>query len=328
MMTFHSIAPIGRQPLLDLDGALEHLEIAEEMARLQGLSIAVGLGLSRRASVLAARGEPAESEQAAAQSTALLEGRGSTMPIVSSQARNVACRFAHDPERLIDAMLAVAGPHLERITPSSRSQPLLALTRAAIATGRIGDARRWAEQLAAVGGTRHHLPATAARAVRARAMVLLADGHAAEAAQLAMQAAAGAAGHRLPEEELALRLLAGRALVAAGDRDAGVAELQWAADTAARAGAGADRDAAARELRRAGTRIGAEARRAGDARAGGADGLTGRERDVAGLVARGRTNREVAEALFLSEKTVENHLSRIYAKLGLRSRSELAAIMD
>jgi DNA-binding CsgD family transcriptional regulator len=78
---------------------------------------------------------------------------------------------------------------------------------------------------------------------------------------------------------------------------------------------------------RPGTRVAPGARRAGEARAGGADGLTERERDVAELVARGRTNREVAAALFLSEKTVENHLSRVYAKLGLRSRAELVAAL-
>ena len=45
---------------------------------------------------------------------------------------------------------------------------------------------------------------------------------------------------------------------------------------------------------------------------------------VAMAVARGATNREAANALFLSEKTVERHLSAVYAKLGLRSRTELA----
>jgi DNA-binding CsgD family transcriptional regulator len=54
------------------------------------------------------------------------------------------------------------------------------------------------------------------------------------------------------------------------------------------------------------------------------DGLTAAERRVAELVAQGRTNREVAAALFLGERTVASHLTHIYAKLGVRSRTELA----
>lgn len=53
-------------------------------------------------------------------------------------------------------------------------------------------------------------------------------------------------------------------------------------------------------------------------------GLTAAERRVALLVAEGRTNREVAAALFLGERTVASHLTHIYAKLGVRSRTELA----
>ena len=55
-----------------------------------------------------------------------------------------------------------------------------------------------------------------------------------------------------------------------------------------------------------------------------AEGLTAAERRVAALVAAGRTNREVAAALFLGERTVASHLTHIYAKLGVRSRTELA----
>ncbi len=55
-----------------------------------------------------------------------------------------------------------------------------------------------------------------------------------------------------------------------------------------------------------------------------ANGLTPAEQRVAALVAEGRTNREVAAALFLGERTVETHLSHVYAKLGIRSRTELA----
>jgi DNA-binding CsgD family transcriptional regulator len=54
------------------------------------------------------------------------------------------------------------------------------------------------------------------------------------------------------------------------------------------------------------------------------EGLTAAERRVAALVAEGRTNREVAAALFLTERTVASHLTHVYAKLGIRSRTELA----
>jgi DNA-binding CsgD family transcriptional regulator len=55
--------------------------------------------------------------------------------------------------------------------------------------------------------------------------------------------------------------------------------------------------------------------------------LTATERRVADLVAEGRTNREVAETLLISVYTVEGNLTRIYRKLGIRSRTELAARM-
>jgi DNA-binding CsgD family transcriptional regulator len=58
------------------------------------------------------------------------------------------------------------------------------------------------------------------------------------------------------------------------------------------------------------------------------EGLTAAERRVADLVAQGRTNREAAAALFLSERTVESHLTRVYAKLGVRSRTELARALQ
>jgi len=54
------------------------------------------------------------------------------------------------------------------------------------------------------------------------------------------------------------------------------------------------------------------------------EGLTPAEQRVAALVAEGRTNKEVAAALFLGERTVASHLTHIYAKLGIRSRTELA----
>jgi DNA-binding CsgD family transcriptional regulator len=56
--------------------------------------------------------------------------------------------------------------------------------------------------------------------------------------------------------------------------------------------------------------------------------LTRREREVAKLVARGLTNRQIAEELVLSERTVENHVRNILKKLKLSSRSEVAAWVE
>jgi DNA-binding CsgD family transcriptional regulator len=88
-------------------------------------------------------------------------------------------------------------------------------------------------------------------------------------------------------------------LTEAGDRFRALGAIGWA-------------ERAQRELDRVGGRPPA------------GDGLSPTEREVASLVAHGRTNREVAAALVLSVHTVEAALTRVYSKLGIRSRSELA----
>ena len=55
--------------------------------------------------------------------------------------------------------------------------------------------------------------------------------------------------------------------------------------------------------------------------------LTDKERQIAGSVVRGRTNQEVADELELSHKTVEWTLTRVYRKLGVRSRTELVLLL-
>lgn len=54
-------------------------------------------------------------------------------------------------------------------------------------------------------------------------------------------------------------------------------------------------------------------------------GLTDTERSIAGLIAQGQTNRQVASALFVTQNTVQTHVRHIFQKLGVRSRTELAA---
>jgi DNA-binding CsgD family transcriptional regulator len=294
--------------LLRLDAALEHVEAAEEAARLQGLDTQLAFALSRLALVQSVRGNVADALRAADESDELLAGVAPlTLQARVNRAYNAVVRHGDDPERLLAELLELGG-----------SDRLVETVRAAIAAGRLDDAERWAAE-AAARAERMELPNELLRTARARAEVFLARGDAAAAAKLAAETAARGESAGLGYEELESRLLAGRALIAAGEREGGLDQLQRVVAEAGAANAGALRDAASRELRRAGTRVSAGSRRA----AGGE--LTAREREVAELVARGHSNKEVAGALFLSEKTVEHHLSRIYAKLGVRSRTELAA---
>ena len=58
----------------------------------------------------------------------------------------------------------------------------------------------------------------------------------------------------------------------------------------------------------------------------GLGALTAREREVLNLLARGLSNRDIAEQLVITNKTVKNHLSRIYEKIGVHSRAEAIAL--
>ncbi|MDA0141950.1 helix-turn-helix transcriptional regulator, partial [Solirubrobacter deserti] len=143
-----------------------------------------------------------------------------------------------------------------------------------------------------------------------------ARGDAPAAAPLALAAAAAADRIPAPLDAAKARLLTGRAFAAAGESESAKAALQQVAADASRGGALLLRDAAARELRRLGTRVATRH----DAR----EPLTERERCIADLVAGGHSNKQIAATLFLSEKTVRNALTRVYAKLGVRSRTQLA----
>jgi DNA-binding NarL/FixJ family response regulator len=65
---------------------------------------------------------------------------------------------------------------------------------------------------------------------------------------------------------------------------------------------------------------------ANDADQTGLGSLSAREREILNLLARGRSNREISEELFITNKTVKNHLSRVYEKLGVHSRAEAIAL--
>jgi len=122
-------------------------------------------------------------------------------------------------------------------------------------------------------------------------------------------------------DALWLRLDLAHAHVAT-DRAKAVATLDSLGLEAARCGALTLAKAVERELRRLGVRTWRRGR------IGPGATLTERERQVAGLVAAGASNPEIAQALFLSRKTVERHVSNVLAKLGVRNRVELATMLS
>ncbi|WP_114907815.1 helix-turn-helix transcriptional regulator [Ornithinimicrobium murale] len=114
-------------------------------------------------------------------------------------------------------------------------------------------------------------------------------------------------------ERACSRLVLARALEALGDRESCSRELEEARVIFEQLGAGAF-------LQEAGTLF-----EPGTPSPAGPTGLTAREVEVLRLVASGRGNREIADLLFLSERTVARHLSNIFAKLDVRSRTAAAA---
>jgi DNA-binding CsgD family transcriptional regulator len=150
------------------------------------------------------------------------------------------------------------------------------------------------------------------------AWAALADGGAAQAERSAGEATELLAGHSCGY--LRAKVLVASALaVEATGRPEAVDRLAEAAALFDACGAKWRRERALGALRTQGT----AGRRAVDAVLG-AGGLTGREWEVAQLAAERLTAQEIGERLFISRRTVESHLARVYAKLGVTSKSELA----
>jgi DNA-binding NarL/FixJ family response regulator len=212
------------------------------------------------------------------------------------------------------------GPELPRIGGFWQIFVFESLARAEAAGGRPAEARAAAERAMAAAPALE-LELTLGVAKRAMAFVLLGEDDAESAAELAQECAAAAQAVGARIEEGRARALAGRAHAAAGRRADALAQLRAAAETFEECRARREEEAARAVLQRLG-----EVRRPtsrGD-EPGGLGALTGRETEIAELVWDRRTNREIAEALFLSTKTVESHLRNIFAKVGVSSRVELA----
>ncbi|MEV4715144.1 AAA family ATPase [Micromonospora sp. NPDC049374] len=207
----------------------------------------------------------------------------------------------------------------EPATPPSRHPPVLVardLVAAVAAVGR-GDhatARQVGER-AERRATAAGLPYEIGLARFARAFTAYRMEGPDRATMLAESAAASFAAAGTPMEEALSRHLAGAAYLVAGRYGPGAAALDRAETGYRACGAGW----AASVL--------AEHRATGPARSGrpaGDAALTVREREIAGLATTGLSNKEIATRLYLSPRTIESHLNRVFAKLQVHSRTAMA----
>ena len=187
-------------------------------------------------------------------------------------------------------------------------------------------AERWSDADAVVeafarGIDGRDAPVAAAALQAGRAVLLEARGKHLAAAALFDEAASGYAALPMPYPATGARERAALCRLTAGNREA-VEELSVAAEAYEQLGATRDAGRCRHQLREHGAWAPSQRGRRGYGRE-----LSPREREVARMLAEGRTNREIADGLFLSPRTVEQHVAKVLRKLGTRSRTDVARKM-
>jgi DNA-binding CsgD family transcriptional regulator len=206
-----------------------------------------------------------------------------------------------------EAAAGLIGAALAGVTdPLARARLLSAQVEISIAADDLQTAAAAAEELDAVASL-YRSSGLQAGAKRSRGAVLLATGHTEEALSTLRSACTGWTELEAPYDCAKVRVLLGRAYRAIGDIESSEREFDAARSAFAELGAELDAKEADRERRSALP-----------------NGLTEREGEVLVLVAAGRTNRQIADELFLSQKTVARHVSNIFTKLDVETRTAAA----
>jgi DNA-binding CsgD family transcriptional regulator len=312
-----------------LQETLDPLEGNVEAARLSGNAQTMAWALYGLAQVAIAAGDVERGLSAAQEAVDVADdGKPSHHVAYAALALAEAYYLVGKPERGLELLTrASGGSDLPLVAPSWRAYFLDLLTRIRLALGEPSAAAH-AAALAAESASAVGLPLLRAWADRAGAAVALHEGDARRAAELALRSAAVAEDADVPFEAALSRIVAGRAL-GRGDRERAVEELRRAVDLLEEIGAIRYRDEAERELRQLGQRIHRRSpTAAGAPDQAGVESLTQREREIARRIVDRQTNRQIAEGLFLSPKTVETHVRNIFAKLGADSRVEVARIVE
>jgi DNA-binding CsgD family transcriptional regulator len=288
-------------------------EAAREIAEQAGQEMLVGYALAVRALSDVGRGRATEAREAAevalelgqaAQFTPVLQVAGAALGLLElslGRAEEAADRLA--PLVRFARMEQICEPGLTRYVPDQ--------VEALVELGRLEEAEDlldWYEGNAVRLGRGGAI----ASSRRCRGLLAAAEGRLDEALAAFEQALVLHDAVPLPFDRARTLLVFGAALRRAKRKADARDVLEQCLAAFEQLSAEAFADRARAELERIGGRRRSEG------------GLTATERQIAELVAEGRSNKEVAATLFVTVKTVEANLSRVYAKLGLRSRAELA----
>jgi DNA-binding NarL/FixJ family response regulator len=300
LISFTGQCAVHRGQILQLRGAyveaLDEFSQATERYLAEGTPEPAGLAMLERANVLRIQGEYALAEEAYAEA---VDTGQDTQPHLAllwvARGREAAALGA------IRRVLAEPRPPIQRMRIAPAAVEVL------LAVGEVAEAAELVEEMRA---TVDHVACDALHAVTgfAAGSHYLATGDASAALAELRGSLRIWTNLAAPYDAARCRLLIGRALRVLGDEDSAVAELSGARRTFAELGAAPAEHEAAQLLH-------AEA----------PGGLTAREVEVLRLVAAGKTNPEIAGMLVLSEKTVARHLSNIFSKIDVTSRTAAAA---
>jgi DNA-binding CsgD family transcriptional regulator len=301
LVPFTGQCSLHRAQVLRLHGAFDEalVELSQAQHRAlagPGQSGAAAAALLERGDLLRIRGRLAEAETAYEHVVELG---------FDPQPGLALCWLAHG--RTSAAVTAIRRLLTETHGPVRRSRLLPSTVEVLLTAGELDDARRYAQELADIGSS-FGFPAPQAAAAYATATVALAAGQLSQALDAARTASHLWSGMAAPYESARARVVLAHVLRAIGDEESARAELSMARRALVELGAIPDvRDIDQLEERKL------------------PGGLSERELEVLRLVAEGRNNPDIARTLVLSRKTVARHLSNIFVKLDVSSRTAAAA---
>ena len=300
----------------DFAAAARHAEEGLSLAVLTRHRTMHGFLLAQLALVHAHRGEVAQTRRRSAEAQAHGKRLGSSLPAIwIAAARTLIALSAGDPAAATRASAPLLAAVEERGVPDPVYVfPLPDAVEALVAQAELERASALLEAFEARARALDR-PSALAAAGRCRGLLLAARGDVPAAAATLDAALEQHARVPMPFELARTLMVKGVVERRARRRARAKAALEEALQTFERLGAVLWAQRAREEL----TRLGLRRAPRGE--------LTATERRVAELAAGGLTNREVAVALFISPKTVEANLARVYRKLGIASRAELGARM-